>query len=74
MANGSPVGALLASLLFGTSSATANTVQTVFSNAPTDFVLMIPYAVTVVGIVLISIINEVRANNKKKKKAQTSVK
>lgn len=72
MANGSPLGAMLASLLFGTSNATANTVQTVFSNAPTDFVLMIPYAVTIVGIVAISIINEVRQNNNKKGKSKKS--
>lgn len=65
MADGSPVGAMLASLLFGTSNAAANTIQTVFSNAPTDFVLMIPYAVTIVGIVAISIIKEVKQRNKK---------
>lgn len=64
MANGSPLGAMLASLLFGTSNAAANTVQTVFSNAPTDFVLMIPYAVTILGIVTISIITEVRKRKK----------
>ena len=67
MANGSPVGSMLSSLLFGTSNAVATTVQTVFTEAPTDFVLMIPYAVTIIAIVLISIINERRSNKKRKK-------
>lgn len=69
MANGSPLGAMLASLLFGTSNAVSNTIQSVYTEAPTDYVLMLPYVVTIVGIVTISVIAEVRANRKKKKKA-----
>lgn len=68
MADGSPLGAMLSSLLFGMSSAVANAIQTIFSNAPTDFVLMIPYAVTIIGIVVISVIKEMRLKKKLKNK------
>ena len=70
MADGSPVGAMLASLLFGASNATSNTIQTVFSNAPTDFVLMIPYVVTIVGISALSVLKEIKQRNKKRTKAK----
>lgn len=66
MADGSPLGAMLSSLLFGTSNAVANAVQTIFANAPTDFVLMIPYVVTIVGIVIISVLKEAKIQKKKK--------
>ncbi|MDR1440137.1 MAG: ABC transporter permease [Clostridiales bacterium] len=64
MADGSPAGALLSSLLFGASNAAANTIQTAFSGVPSDFVLMIPYAVTIVAIVAISVIRDAQAKSK----------
>lgn len=54
IANGSPIGSLFASIMFGIADATANALQ--MTNFPVDFVLMIPYAVTILGLVVISII------------------
>lgn len=56
MANGSPFGALLSALMFGTAEATSNILQ--MTDAITDFVLMIPYAVTIIGLVVISIVRQ----------------
>lgn len=57
VAGGSPVGSMLASLLFGGADAVANTMQT-SSSIPTDFILMIPYATTILGLVSISVIKK----------------
>ena len=53
IAGGSPVGGMLSALMFGIADATANAMQ--MANIPVDFVLMIPYATTILGLVLISI-------------------
>lgn len=54
IANGSPIGALFASIMFGVADATANALQ--MTSFPVDFVLMLPYAVTILGLVLISVV------------------
>lgn len=53
IANGSPVGAMLASIMFGAADATANALQ--MTSFPVDFILMIPYFVTIIGLVIVSI-------------------
>ena len=58
IANGSPIGSLFASIMFGIADATANALQ--MTGFPVDFVLMIPYAVTILGLVLISIVRNRR--------------
>lgn len=64
MVGGSPLGSLLSAMLFGTADATSNVLQ--MTNMPTDFVLMIPYAVTIFGMIIISVLK--RSNRSKKVK------
>ena len=45
-----PLGATLASLLFGTADAVANTISTL--NIPSELVQMLPYVVTIIGLVI----------------------
>ena len=52
MGRGNPVGAMLASLLFGTASAVANVLQ--INSFPTDLVMAIPYVVSILGIIIYS--------------------
>jgi len=54
MVNGSPIGALFTSLLFGASDAAAN--RLLIENVITDFVLMIPFVVTILALVVIAIV------------------
>ncbi len=68
MVSGSPIGAMLSALLFGCADAVGNSMQ--MTNIPTDFVLTIPYLVTVIGLVVISIRRMKKA--KKVKSLQTS--
>ncbi len=46
----SPIGATLAALLFGFSSALAELLGTVGSSIPSEFVTMLPYAVTILAV------------------------
>lgn len=62
IANGSPIGSLFASIMFGLADATANVLQ--MTNFPVDFVLMIPYAVTILGLVVVSVVRNRRENKK----------
>lgn len=57
-----PVGVLIASLLFGVADALSNSIQTL--NVPAEFIQMIPYVTTVIGLFLYSIRiqKEVKAN------------
>lgn len=48
-----PVGVLLTSLLFGFADALSNSIQTL--NVPAEFIQMIPYVTTVIGLFLYSI-------------------
>ena len=50
MGGGNPFGALAASLLFGVADACSNTLQTM--SIPAELVLCIPYATTIVGLVI----------------------
>lgn len=59
MVSGSPVGSLFTALLFGSADAAASALQT--TNVITDFVQMIPYAVTIISLVIISVSRQRRA-------------
>jgi simple sugar transport system permease protein len=56
--NGSPIGALFTSMLFGASDAAAKRLQ--MENVITDFVLMIPSGVTIIALVVIAIVRQRR--------------
>ena len=64
MVGGNPIGAMLCALIFGVADAVSNQLQ--LTNAPADLVLMLPYIVTIVVLVVISVINYNRANRKAK--------
>ena len=64
---GSPFGSLAAAIMFGTADAAANSLQ--MTDAITEFVMMIPYAVTILGLVVLSIIR----NQRKKKIVQRAI-
>ncbi|SHF23715.1 ABC transporter permease [Caloramator proteoclasticus] len=53
MGKGNPVGTLLTSLLFGFAGALSNNLQSL--RIPSEFVQMIPYLATIVGLVIYSI-------------------
>lgn len=53
MGRNTPWGTCLAAVLFGCADALANSLQTM--NIPTQFVQMIPYVITIVGITIFSI-------------------
>ena len=61
MANGSPVGSALVSLLFGATTSFATTLKSQ-SSFPTEFLEMIPYLATILAIILTNIykINKLR--------------
>lgn len=61
MANGSPIGSALVSLLFGASTSIATTLKSQ-SNFPTEFLDMIPYLATVFAIIVTNLyrINKLR--------------
>jgi simple sugar transport system permease protein len=54
MVGGSPIGSLFSSILFGTADVVANVLQ--MTQAPADLVFMLPYAVTILGLIAISIL------------------
>ena len=64
MVGGAPLGSMLCALIFGVADAVSNQLQ--LTNAPADLVLMLPYIVTIVVLVVISVINYNRANHKAK--------
>ncbi|PKL07393.1 MAG: hypothetical protein CVV51_14330, partial [Spirochaetae bacterium HGW-Spirochaetae-7] len=53
MGGATPVGSMLTSLLFGFFDALSNTLQ--LMKIPSEFVNMIPYAATVIGLVLYTV-------------------
>lgn len=61
MGQNTPWGTLLAALIFGAADSAANSLQVL--KVPTQFIQMIPYATTILGITLYSIM---RANKEKK--------
>ena len=54
MANGSPFGSSIVSLLFGATSSFATTMKSQ-SSFPTEFLEMIPYLATILAIIFTSI-------------------
>ncbi len=54
MVSGSPIGAMFCAIIFGVADAVSNQLQ--LTNAPADLVLMLPYIVTIVVLVVISVI------------------
>ena len=64
MVGGSPIGAMFCALIFGVADAVSNQLQ--LTNAPADLVLMMPYIVTIVVLVFISVVKYQRANRKAK--------
>ena len=65
MVAGSPLGVLVSSFIFGSADVFANILQ--MTSAPADLVLMLPYAITIMGLVVISIVR--RRREKKIQKA-----
>ncbi len=62
MVGGSPIGAMFCALIFGVADAVSNQLQ--LTNAPADLVLMMPYIVTILVLVLISVIKYKRRGHK----------
>ncbi len=65
IAGNTAVGSLLASLLFGTAETLSNHLQAF--NVPVEFVHMTPYAITIIGFVVISIVNDKKEERRKKR-------
>ncbi|WP_125154614.1 ABC transporter permease [Clostridium rectalis] len=53
MGRGTPIGTFIASLIFGFADALSNTLQSL--RVPSEFVQMVPYLTTIIGLVLYSI-------------------
>ena len=64
MVGGSPIGSMLCALIFGVADAVSNQLQ--LTNAPADLVLMLPYIVTIVVLVAISVIKYNRTHRRVK--------
>lgn len=69
MVSGSPIGAMFSALLFGCADALSNSLQ--MTNVPTDFIMTIPYLVTVIGLVIISVLR-IRKAKRMKSSLQSS--
>jgi len=52
LGHGSPLGAMLASLVFGSADALASNLQ--MFNIPVQFIQMMPYVITILGLVIYS--------------------
>ncbi len=65
IAGNSSVGALFASLLFGFADTLSNYLQSV--QIPVEFIHMIPYVITILGFIVISVVNNKRELIRKKK-------
>jgi simple sugar transport system permease protein len=65
MVGGAPLGSMLCALIFGVADAASNQLQ--LTSAPSDLVLMMPYIVTIVVLVLLSVAKYGRAHRKMKR-------
>ena len=65
MVGGNPIGAMFCALIFGVADAASNQLQ--LTSAPSDLVLMMPYIVTIVVLVLLSVAKYGRAHRKMKR-------
>ena len=63
MGRGTPIGTFLASLVFGFADALSNSLQSL--RVPAEFVQMIPYLTTIIGLVLYSVSKNKKANKLK---------
>lgn len=70
MVRGNPIGAMLCAMVFGVSDAIANQLQ--LTNAPVDLVMMLPYAVTIIVLIIISVI-KIRTHVRKIKNKASQV-
>lgn len=62
MAGGSPIGSMLCAMIFGTADAVSNVLQ--MTSVPTDFVMMLPYIVTIAGMIVISVVKQQKVKKK----------
>lgn len=62
LGNGTPIGSLLASILFGSAEVASYSMQSL--KIPAEFVQMVPYITTIIGLVVFSIIRERSAKKK----------
>ena len=67
MVGGSPIGAMFCALIFGVADAVSNQLQ--LTNAPADLVLMMPYIVTIVVLVGLSVAKHAELLKGKHRKA-----
>ncbi len=68
MVGGNPIGAMFCAIVFGVADAVANQLQ--LTNAPVDIVMMLPYIVTIVVLIIISVIKMKAHARKIRSKAQ----
>lgn len=64
LGNGSPVGSLIAAVIFGSADVASYSLQAL--KIPAEFVQMIPYLSTIIGLVVFSIIRERNAKKKRR--------
>ena len=64
LGNASPIGSMIAAIIFGSADVASNSLQAL--KIPAEFVQMVPYLSTIVGLVVFSIIRENKANKKRK--------
>lgn len=59
LGNGTPIGTFLASFIFGIADALSSTLQVL--SLPAEFIQMIPYLTTVIGLILYAMSRKRRA-------------
>ncbi|ETA80745.1 ABC transporter permease [Youngiibacter fragilis] len=64
LGNGSPIGSLIAAVIFGSADVASYSLQAL--KIPAEFVQMIPYLSTIIGLVVFSIIRERNAKKKRR--------
>lgn len=70
MGHGNPIGAMLASLLFGTANGVANVLQ--INSFSSDVVMAIPYVVSIAGIVAYSAYEKQKRENRTRKEIEAA--
>lgn len=68
LGNGTPIGTMLASFIFGAADALSSTLQIL--DVPAEFIQMIPYLTTIIGMIIYAIIK--RKNQNKKVRVEIS--
>lgn len=67
MVHGNPIGSMLCAIVFGIADAISNNLQ--LTSAPVDLVMMLPYVVTIVVLIVISILQASAHKRRMKQKA-----